>query len=60
MGIKEGTCDEHGVFFLSVESLNSTPDANITLYVNWNLNENLGEKRNVNEFGTCSDIHGVD
>ena len=26
MGIKEGTCDEHWVLYVSVESLNSTPE----------------------------------
>ena len=34
MGIKEGTWDEHGVLYVSDESLNSTPETNITLYVN--------------------------
>ena len=35
MGIKEGTCwDEHWVFYISDESLNSTPETIITLYVN--------------------------
>ena len=34
MGIKEGTCDEHGVLYVSDESLNSPPEANIGLYVN--------------------------
>ena len=34
MGIKEGTCDEHWVLYVSDESLNSTPETNITLYVN--------------------------
>ena len=29
-GIKEGTCDEHGVLNVSDESLNSTPEINIT------------------------------
>ena len=42
MGIKEGICcDEHRVLYVSVESLNSTPETNITLHVNWNLNKNL-------------------
>ena len=32
---KEGTCcDEYWVLYVSDESLNSTPEANITLYVN--------------------------
>ena len=40
MGIKEGTCDEPWVFYVSDESLNSTPE--FTLHVtNWNLNKNL-------------------
>ena len=35
MGIKEGTCfDEHWVLYVRNESLNSTPETNITLYVN--------------------------
>jgi len=35
MGFKEGTCcDEHRVLYVSDESLNSTPETNITLYVN--------------------------
>ena len=34
MGIKEGTCDDHQVLYENAESLNSTPDANIKLYVN--------------------------
>ena len=34
MAFKEGTCDEHWVLYISDESLNSTPETNITLYVN--------------------------
>ena len=35
MGIKEGTCyDEHWVLYVSDESLSSTPETNIALYVN--------------------------
>ena len=34
MGIKEGTCDEYWVLYVSDESLNSTPETNITLCVN--------------------------
>ena len=34
MGIKKGTCDEHWVLYGSDESLDSTPEPNITLYVN--------------------------
>jgi len=32
--IKDGTCDEHWVLFVSDKSLNSAPENNITLYVN--------------------------
>ena len=34
MGIKEGTCDEHWVLYLSNESLKSTPKPIIALYIN--------------------------
>ena len=35
MDIKEGTCyDEHWVLYVSDESLNSTSETNIALYVN--------------------------
>ena len=35
MGIKEGTCcDEHWVLYVRDESLNSTPETNMALYVN--------------------------
>ena len=34
MGIKEGTCDEHWVVYVSDESLNSTPETTIMLFVN--------------------------
>ena len=33
MGMKEGTCDEQRVLYISNESLNSTPETNIELYV---------------------------
>ena len=33
MSIKKGTCDERWVLYVSDESLNSTPETNITLYV---------------------------
>jgi len=34
MRIKEGTyCDEHWVLYVTDESLDSTPETNITLYV---------------------------
>ena len=36
MGIKEGTCrNEHWVLYVSDESLNSTPETNIALNVNY-------------------------
>ena len=38
MGIREGTCHEHWVLFVSDESLNSTPEVIITLYVNFDIN----------------------
>ena len=35
MGVEEGTCwNEHWVFYVSDESLNSTPETNVTLHVN--------------------------
>ena len=35
MSIKKGTCyDEHWVLYVHDESLNSTPETNITSYVN--------------------------
>ena len=39
MGIKEGTWDEHWVLYVSDESLNSTLEIIITLYVNLDLNK---------------------
>jgi len=46
MDIKGGTCcDEHWVLYVSDESLNSTPETDMTLYVNWNLNKNLKHKK---------------
>ena len=33
MGTKEGTCDERRVLYVSDESLNSTPETSIALYV---------------------------
>ena len=45
MGIKEGTCDEHWVLYVSDESPNSTPEINIALYVDQNLNKNLKKKK---------------
>ena len=41
IGIKEGACDEHWVFYVSDESLNSTPEINFTVYANQNLDKNL-------------------
>lgn len=34
MGTKEGICDEHRLLCGSAESLYSTPETNMTLYVN--------------------------
>ena len=34
MGTKEDTCDEHWVLHVSDESLESTPETNIALFVN--------------------------
>lgn len=37
MEVKEGTCDEHGVVYVSEEPLASAPEANTTvLLTNWN------------------------
>ena len=33
VGVKEGTCDEHWVLYVSDEPLNSTSETNTTLYV---------------------------
>ena len=53
IGIKEGNCDEYQVLYESVESLNCTPETNITLYINyWNLNEN---KNKTKQNRTCLD-----
>ena len=49
MEIKDYTCDEHWVLYVSVESLYSTPETNI-LYVNRNLNKNL-EKTKLTYYG---------
>ena len=46
MGIKEDTCcDEHWVLYVSDQSLNSTPESNITLLTNWNLNKSLEKNK---------------
>ena len=38
MGIQEGTCCHvHWILYVSDELLDSIPETNITLYVNWNL-----------------------
>ena len=34
MGMKEGTCDDHWVLYVSDESVNSAPKTSIALYVN--------------------------
>ena len=41
MGIKEGTCDERRATCGSAESLDCTPETNITRCVNWDLNKNF-------------------
>ena len=47
MGIKEGICcDEYQILYESDESRNSTPETNITLFVNQNLNKKLKQKVN--------------
>ena len=35
MGIKEGTCDEYWVLYVSEESMNSTPETNTGLHVKY-------------------------
>ena len=37
--IEECACDEHQILYISAESLNSTPETIITLYVLSNLNK---------------------
>lgn len=32
MGIKEGSCDEHWLLYISDKPLNSAPETNIALY----------------------------
>ena len=39
--IKEGTCDEHWVLYMSDGSLNSITATNMAVSVKWNLNKNL-------------------
>lgn len=41
MGIREGTCDERRATCGSVESLDCTPETNITRCVNWDLKKNF-------------------
>ena len=45
--LRAGTCGEPGALHVNDESPNCTPQTNITLYVNRNLNKNLkkGEKK---------------
>lgn len=38
--------DEHQVLYRNVESLCHTPEANITVSINWNLNENVNKQTN--------------
>ena len=45
MDIKEGPgYDEHWALYLSDESLNSTSETNITLYVTWNSHKNTKKR----------------
>ena len=45
MGTKEDICcDEHWVFYVSDESLNSTSAINTILHIKLDLNKILGEK----------------
>ena len=47
MDIKEGTCcDEYWVLYISDELLNSTPETNIVLYVNY-LKFKLKKQKNI-------------
>lgn len=46
MGREEGICDARWVLYVTDESLNSAPETNMTLYVNWNVNKNLKHKQN--------------
>ena len=54
MGIIEGTChDEYLVLYVSDESLNSTLETNITLYVNkksWKKSKQERERENFISF----------
>ena len=50
MGIKEGTCDEHWVLYVSNESLNSTPEPNIALYVNYNFKKSQYKPTTIKSF----------
>ena len=52
MGIKEGTYDEQWVANISDESLNSTPETNITLSMltDSNLNKNLEKLKRKKKF----------
>ena len=61
MGTKEGTCDEHQVLYVNNELLSPTPETNITLYVNQDLNKNLERKKNqrsLNHEGQIKQIMG--
>ena len=44
MGVKEATCDEPWILYVSDESLNSTPETYIALYVNQKLNKKFLKK----------------
>ena len=51
MGVKEGTCDEHWVFYVSDESLNPTCETNITVYVNYLEFKTWKNKKNSLQMG---------
>ena len=57
MSIKEETCDEHWVIYVSDKSLNPTPEINITHYMltNQNLNENF---KKLKSFAVIDGVHG--
>ena len=60
MGIKKGTCwDEHWVFYVSDESLGSTPETNTTMYVNYlEFKLKIKKKRILKERARLSPKHG--
>ena len=59
MDIKEGTCDEHWVLYVSDESLNSPPETNITLYVHENQNKIKIKKLSAEQFAAICITKGT-